>query len=268
MLVTSAEYRNRGPSEGSCGAIEAFTIGLHLGSPLGLWVERDSRKHRGKYIPGDLTIVPPNIEAAYRFQGQADFCHLYIQPDFIRDTCGWTAQPSFLENRFQFNDALISNLLHATARGGSKLFLESAAVVILERLGQLPMSEWTASSRPRIRAAIEYMEANIDGSVSLADLSRVSGLAASQFLRMFRATTHTSPHRYLMSLRLERAKSLLLNDAASIADVSLATGFSSQSHFTAAFRRATGVTPKAFRLTASARAIKLPNGGELRQLKP
>lgn len=268
MLVTSAQYQNRGPSEGSCGAIEAFTIGLHLGSPLDLWVERDSRKHHGKYIPGDLTIVPPNIEAVYRFQGQADFCHLYIQPDFIRDTCGWTEQPSFLENRFQFNDALISNVLHATAKGGSKLFLESAAVVILERLRQLPMSEWTASSMPRIRAAIEFMKANIDDSVSLADLSRVSGLSASQFLRVFRATTHFSPHRYLMSLRLERAKLLLQDYAASIADVSLATGFSSQSHFTAAFRRATGVTPKAFRLMVYPQPFKSPNAEKLRPMKP
>ena len=58
-----------------------------------------------------------------------------------------------------------------------------------------------------------------------------------------------SPYAYVVECRIEEAKRQLLETGASLAEIALATGFGSQSHFTTRFRRSTGVTPRVFRLT-------------------
>jgi AraC family transcriptional regulator len=55
------------------------------------------------------------------------------------------------------------------------------------------------------------------------------------------------PHRYLASLRLERAKTLLAIGDTSSVEIAFVSGFVSHSSFTRAFHRATGMTPRAYR---------------------
>jgi AraC family transcriptional regulator len=54
------------------------------------------------------------------------------------------------------------------------------------------------------------------------------------------------PHRYHTSRRIERAKALLAKPVFSVTDIGLTLGFSETSSFTAAFRKATGLTPTAY----------------------
>jgi len=55
------------------------------------------------------------------------------------------------------------------------------------------------------------------------------------------------PHRYVLRRRTERARELLRQPGATILEVALACGFSSQSHFATVFRALTGVSPRAYR---------------------
>lgn len=63
---------------------------------------------------------------------------------------------------------------------------------------------------------------------------------AAEFLAM-------PPHRYHSSRRIEHAKILLAKPASSVTDVGWTVGFTETSSFTAAFRKATGLTPTAYR---------------------
>jgi AraC-like DNA-binding protein len=63
---------------------------------------------------------------------------------------------------------------------------------------------------------------------------------------MERQATGTTPYRYILNARIERAKIILATRTLSIAQVALAVGFSSQSHFSAAFRKHTGMSPRRF----------------------
>jgi AraC family transcriptional regulator len=67
---------------------------------------------------------------------------------------------------------------------------------------------------------------------------------------MFRAKTGVPPHRFLSSLRLEKAKAALARGGASISEIAAAACFSTQANFTRAFKLATGVTPREFRRRA------------------
>jgi AraC family transcriptional regulator len=68
-----------------------------------------------------------------------------------------------------------------------------------------------------------------------------------QFTRAFRASTGTSPARYVREQRIARATVLLRDGRRPLAEIAVAAGFADQQHFTRRFREATGRTPGAYR---------------------
>ena len=105
----------------------------------------------------------------------------------------------------------------------------------------------------RLRRAIEFMSDNCGRELGLAEIAEAAYLSEFHFARLFKKITGATPHAYLASLRIERARRLLAESDLSIADVGAEVGYTSQSHFTKIFREATGMTPKAFRDAAAAR---------------
>ncbi len=109
------------------------------------------------------------------------------------------------------------------------------------------------------------MHANIDQQVTLASLAQTAGLSSSHFTHQFRTSTGTTPHQYLLGLRVERCKELLRNNEMSILEIALEAGFQNQQHFATVFRRLVGVSPSAIagtrrsaRLIHSSRIARLP----------
>src|SRR5499426_2907915 len=99
----------------------------------------------------------------------------------------------------------------------------------------------------RLRRAIEFMNDNCGRELSLAEIAGAAYLSEFHFSRLFKKITGATPHAYLASLRIERARRLLAESDLPIAEVGAEVGYTSQSHFTKIFREATGMTPKAFR---------------------
>jgi len=98
----------------------------------------------------------------------------------------------------------------------------------------------------RLRRALEYMEEHLDVSIGLAEIAAEVGLSPHHFCTAFRVSTGLPPHRYLVKLRVERAKELL-SSGLTIAQVANACGFASQQHLTTAFKQALGITPGRWR---------------------
>jgi AraC family transcriptional regulator len=105
-------------------------------------------------------------------------------------------------------------------------------------------SRLSARQRDQLR---EHIDANLDGDLSLAELARLCSLSPQYFVVAFRATFGTTPHQYVLRQRIVEAKRLLATRQVTIADVALSVGFASQSHFTTAFNKAVGVTPRRYR---------------------
>jgi AraC family transcriptional regulator len=101
------------------------------------------------------------------------------------------------------------------------------------------------------RRAKELLEASVIGNLRLADLARECGLSASHFTKSFRQSVGMPPHQWLLQQRLERAKLLLRDEDAQLAEIALATGFSDQSHFTRHFSAKTGLSPGRWRRSLS-----------------
>jgi transcriptional regulator GlxA family with amidase domain len=95
--------------------------------------------------------------------------------------------------------------------------------------------------------AAALMEGNIEEPLSLEDLAGKVSLSPRQLQRMFRHSLRVTPTQYYLSLRLRRARELLLRTSLSIMDVTLACGFQSPCHFSKSYRALFGHSPSAER---------------------
>lgn len=103
-----------------------------------------------------------------------------------------------------------------------------------------------------LRRVLEHIEANVHSGTRLGELARLAHISPFHFARLFKISTGLPPHRFLVARRMEQAKRLLACGDIPIATVGRVVGFRTASHFTAAFRRVTGMTPSAYRATLAA----------------
>lgn len=95
--------------------------------------------------------------------------------------------------------------------------------------------------------AIAAIRAHYAEPISLSEMARGAGYSPNYFHHLFQKSTGKTPCRFLTEERLRHAKLLLAHSAASVAEIALSCGFSSQSYFDQTFRKETGVSPREFR---------------------
>jgi AraC-like DNA-binding protein len=98
-----------------------------------------------------------------------------------------------------------------------------------------------------LRRAPDLFDREYASPLDVAALARAALMSAGHFQRKFRATYGETPYAYLMTRRIERAKSLLRRGDMSVTDVCLAVGCASLGSFSARFTELVGETPTAYR---------------------
>ena len=102
-------------------------------------------------------------------------------------------------------------------------------------------------SPSQFRRVVTFIRERISGTVTLSELAREAGLSAAYFSQRFKSSTGTSPHQYLLRLRICKAKKLLEESESSVIDIAAECGFQTQQHFARIFRRLTMMTPTEYR---------------------
>ncbi|MCA1455611.1 helix-turn-helix transcriptional regulator [Bradyrhizobium sp. BRP22] len=218
---------------------------------------------------GTIWLSPPVVE-----QGLIDLSdplpgmlHIYLPPSrFSLESVGAALAPSVmvsLRHESSSRDplvaeiayALVSELQRETSAG--RLLAETLASSLAARLVQnhlgKPCQDFFASvaraglDRRRLARVLDYIEANLEGELTVGRLASIACLSQFHFARAFKAAVGRSPHRYVSVRRLERAKELLGEREQPLADIALRLRFSCQANFTRAFRQATGQTPAQYR---------------------
>src|SRR5690606_18086542 len=103
------------------------------------------------------------------------------------------------------------------------------------------MADW------RLRRLKDRIEADLAGPLSIADLAGECGLSTRHLMRTFKNTVGTTISNYIADARIAQAKRELLCADALIKVVAGKCGFQSAAAFSAAFRKATGHSPRRFR---------------------
>ncbi|MBD9508123.1 helix-turn-helix transcriptional regulator [Ensifer sp. ENS07] len=113
------------------------------------------------------------------------------------------------------------------------------------KLADSRMARW------QVKRVVDHVRENIDTTIRCEDLANLCRLSVSHFSKVFRQTFDTSPHAYVLEMRIEHAKRLLMETDEPLALIALACGLSDQSHFSRSFRHQTGETPRAWRRKCS-----------------
>lgn len=198
-------------------------------------------------------------------QGGFDFVLIELSRAFIErvnDERGGPRVSSLLPQAGQ-GDAVLAHL--SQVLGGvleqpaqsSKLFVEHLGLAIgthlLERYGAGATTGWADTGGGRVLSrklearAKDMLLAALREDSSIADIAEACGLSRSYFIKAFRQTVGTTPHRWLLEQRVHKAQELLRTPGRSITDVALLCGFADQAHMTRVFTSLVGVSPGAWR---------------------
>jgi AraC family transcriptional regulator len=135
-----------------------------------------------------------------------------------------------------------------------RLYGEALSLALAAYLFQRYSVELEPASRDRLALSPgqvarirEYIRTNLARDIALTELADQLNLSPHYFSMLFKRALGVSPHHYVLRERIAQAQRLLAASRISISEVALSLGFSDQSHFSQAFRKMTGTTPKRYR---------------------
>jgi len=180
--------------------------------------------------------------------GNADFL-LDMLPDFLRvprSAPGSGAVSAIL--------ALLNGEAERDAMGSQIVSARLADVLLVEAIrayaegDEGPPTGWLgALADSRLGSALRVMHGDIARPWTVAQLASAAGMSRAAFSAAFARQVGQPPLAYLRAWRLTLARAALTRGEADIASIGAKLGYTSQSAFTYAFRRAFGVTPKYLR---------------------
>jgi len=278
-LVTITDIRCR-PDHPDCGD-EECSRGHHIVFPRnGVFV-----KHvRGGRVVADAGhVLFFNAGEPYRVSHPVpggDDCTVFaFDTDVLLDVLG-EAEPAVRdkpERPFDLTHDLIDPGMLLPQRAlrhrivtsaASALEVEEASLLLLRNIVGAMSRKMDAPSRKNRRAASARLQsqwieatklllaARPQADVTLTDIAREVYCSPFHLARLFRNTVGIPIHQYQTRARLVLALERLLDRSDNLVTLALDLGFSSHSHFTAAFRRSFGISPSAFRSSANGRALR------------
>ena len=243
---------------------DAYMVVLQIGqrSYRELWL--DGKSVRTEPLnPGEVAMHDLRRRPVFRMYTPIDSLNFYI-PRSALDACADDANARRIQELhfipgIGINDKIISTLGSALLPAFKhpdhvgQLFVDHVTFSIVTHLayslGGMKDQEQPARGGLALwqqRRVKEFVDANLDGNMSIMVLARACGLSTKHFSRAFRQSIGFSPHQWLLQRRIDKAKQLL-RGALPLADLAVACGFADQSHFTRVFTRAVGLSPGQWR---------------------
>jgi len=228
--------------------------------------ESEGESSEGEYLAGHVGIHPSHTPVRWEWDTRLNFLMMTLDPAFLQrvaqETFGAGGALVELAHAEGKHDPAISSIASALLRevvsgdtGGRVLAASLASVLAVHLLrnyaGRPARSAELPSTVPTraVSEAVRFIDENYGRDLSLAEIGEAARLSPFHLTRVFKKAMGTSPHQYLVQVRVNSARALLTSGAGrqSLAEVAAAVGFADQSHLTRQFKRVFGVTPKQVR---------------------
>jgi len=213
----------------------------------------------GKFqvVPGSVLIVRPGVWHRYKPDAAIGWNEHYI--GFNGDFC----QNLFNEGFFQqnkpvvyvgFQESLLKifleiiQLVKDEKTGHQQVCAANTILALSKILSVIRNQEFAGKSiEQTIRKACMYFRENLNTNVNIEQLAQDLNVGYSYFRQMFRKYTGISPTQYHLSLRIQKAKDLLVSTDQSFKEIAIDLGFESYFYFSRIFKDKTGKSPMDFR---------------------
>lgn len=257
------------PFHATESAIAHPSLIYHLTRPTEVTRRIEGTKGEKALIgPRRICLTPGDANTSWHHSGHPEILQVYLRRSIyesaVSEIYGCDTASAELVPRFAISDPLLEQLaiaiVNALRDGTSEdgLYIDAISHMMAAHLARAhstrsrpmrvipakPISGW------KMRRLVDYIEDNLEGDLSLHALAAEVEISPLYLARAFRAAVGQSPHQYVLTRRIERARELLRNTDLSVVDVALACGFSSQSHLAHWFVRQVGVAPAAYRRQA------------------
>ena len=181
---------------------------------------------------------------------------LYVEPRLIQEALGGARPLPFVREAVSRNARLMRAIAPALADLEAPPEDLQREEIIAGLAQALAGSDTSLAPRSRdkscwrsVNIARALLNAAVEGVTSV-ELESATGLSRYALARQFRTCLGTSPHRYLVLRRLDRARELVRRGVP-LADAALRCGFADQSHMTRQFKKAYGLSPGRFAALAA-----------------
>jgi AraC family transcriptional regulator len=213
--------------------------------------------------PGDIWINPPNTPFTHNIDVACYFLIINISEERLLNSFD-RKLPKGLKflNNYNIQDKtlkdLMSLLLTETESGGqngpwfvdyviklfSNYFIRHYSNYT-DLVKEIPNS--SIIGEKEIHKINIYIDKHISESITIDDLANELLISKFHFLNEFKKTTGYTPYQHIQNTRIDAAKKLLLDKDMKILAIAHRLGFSDNSHFSRSFKKATGISPKAYR---------------------
>jgi AraC family transcriptional regulator len=256
------------PSDVPIPALRDYVIVVYRDGATPMHRRSTGSWRRERVAPGSISLLTHATDSHWRWSDDIEVMHLYLSPASVAEVAAQAydrhVRDVELLDLLSAEDSVLCGIAAVLAREaregglGGRLYVDSlknqACVHVLRHYARVSFREPTSAgglSRIQCRLLVQYIDDNLDGNISLADLAGVARLSVFHFLRKFRAEFGCPPHAYVMRRRIEHAQRQLARRDIPLKVVAANCGFSDQSHMTRLFRRLLGTTPAEYRNAAT-----------------
>ncbi len=247
------------PGEKSRPPQPAHTVCLNLRERCDLWQQRDGQTRHHIQPYGDAVFMPAGYESRWKWTTPSSALYLLVEPEMVSRTAAeiGSSAPE-LRNSFGASDPRLLHLALAlreeaqTGGANGPLFARclstAVAVHLLTQYGGAPLAASAHGlSASQIKRVTDHIKSHLHSGLSLTEIAETVHVSPFHFARQFKRATGKTLHEFVLECRLDAAQRLLRRPDLSISQVARQAGFAQQSHLAAHFRRATGLSPTAFR---------------------
>ena len=243
--------------------VELNHVVMQLTSPATLEIGSASGKQLRRFVPGDIHVIPQGSKVSLYATGASHAIVMSFDNRVLErsgeeeDRLG---SGSLLVLHLGVRDVQLQCLLSAveeelrsgchTGSGYLRQLGGALTRYLIRRYSTAaeagpPLSEGLPANR--LRAVLDHIHSHLEDSLTVTELAGMVRMSPQHFANLFRRSTGFAPHRYVLGRRIERAQHLLSTTNLTLAEITLESGFASQSHFTDVFRKMLGTTPRRYR---------------------
>lgn len=192
---------------------------------------------------GDVFLIPPHLEHERINLGRTQTFYVVFERESLTQQELWKVETG--KDRFvrQWFEAFLElNTIYDPRQAASLI------QTLLFRLEWLDSKSQKKLNVPvPVQKACDYMSGNLSGLIQISDVAKAASVSQSHLNLLFRNHLGVSPRQYLINIRMNLARRLLLNPHTNISEVAQQCGFANLYYFTRSFTRIHHVSPGVYR---------------------